>query len=224
MDPKRKAWNAQQQTLRRALLRPGSPAEAIGLFLAQHAMVHTARLTGGKFWSFADEAWQGLEAAALRRIPPGSPHSLAWLIWHIARIEDVTLNRLVAGRPEVLTAGEGWLARLKVTARDTGNGMRPADIARLSAGIDLQALWAYRLAVGRRTRQIVSRLTAEALRQRVDPARLQALLADGAVLEAGAGVLDYWGGLKISGVLLMPPTRHCFIHLNEALRLRPKRA
>jgi hypothetical protein len=33
--------------------------------------------------------------------------------------------------------------------------MEPQDVAELSAAIDLQALWAYRLAVGRRTREKV---------------------------------------------------------------------
>jgi len=36
-------------------------------------------------------------------------------------------------------------------------------------------------------------------------------------------VIDYWSGLTLAGLLLMPPTRHNFIHLNEALRLKQKR-
>jgi hypothetical protein len=35
-------------------------------------------------------------------------------------------------------------------------------------------------------------------------------------------VLEYWGGLTYAGLLLMPPTRHNFIHLNEALRVKKK--
>jgi hypothetical protein len=42
------------------------------------------------------------------------------------------------------------------------------------------------------------------------------------VLEAGKSVLDYWGGFTVAGLLLMPPTRHNFIHLNEILRIRQK--
>ena len=35
-------------------------------------------------------------------------------------------------------------------------------------------------------------------------------------------IVDYWGGLTIAGLVLMPPTRHNFVHLNEALRIRQK--
>jgi hypothetical protein len=44
-----------------------------------------------------------------------------------------------------------------------------------------------------------------------------------AVVEAARGVVDYWGRLNIAGLLLMPPTRHCFVHLNESLRLKQRR-
>ena len=44
-----------------------------------------------------------------------------------------------------------------------------------------------------------------------------------AVLPTGNAVIDYWSGLTLAGLLLMPPTRHNFIHLNEALRLKQKR-
>jgi hypothetical protein len=33
---------------------------------------------------------------------------------------------------------------------------------------------------------------------------------------------DYWSKKTIAGLLLMPPTRHNFVHLNEAARIRQK--
>ena len=45
---------------------------------------------------------------------------------------------------------------------------------------------------------------------------------EGAVVEGARGLLDYWGGLTIAGLLLMPPTRHNFVHLNEAWMLKGK--
>jgi len=46
---------------------------------------------------------------------------------------------------------------------------------------------------------------------------------EGAVVEAASAVLDYWSKRTIAGRLLMPPTRHCFLHLNEAQRLKHRR-
>jgi hypothetical protein len=51
---------------------------------------------------------------------------------------------------------------------------------------------------------------------------LEQVKAQGAVVPAAGWLLDYWAGLTLAGLLLMPPTRHNFVHLNEALRARQK--
>jgi hypothetical protein len=157
----------------------------------------------------------------MRTIPRNAEHTIAWMVWHMTRCEDVTMNLLAAGSPQVLLQ-EGWLDRLKVSAQDTGNAMDLAGMADFSAAIELAALRAYRLSVGRRTRAIVQQLPAGQLRRKVDPARLDRVRAEGAVLAAASWLLDYWGGLTIAGLLLMPPTRHNFVHWNEALRIKQK--
>ena len=184
-------------------------------------MVHAAAMSQTGLWSFQDEAWQGVSEAAARRIPPGGEHSLAWLTWHIARIEDVTMGILVAGGPQILESGR-WQAQLNTGCRHTGNLMSAEEIVQLSAAVDLDAMLAYRLAVGQRTREVIRQLAPADLRRRVDPARLQRLADEEAVAPAAGDLLAYWGGLTIAGLLLMPPTRHPFVHLNEALRIKSK--
>ena len=131
------------------------------------------------------------------------------------------MNLLVAGSPQVLFE-EGRLERLGISECDTANGMEPVGVAALSAAINLPALRGYRLSVGRRTRAIVMQLGAQQLKQKVDPARLEIMTAQGAVRADASGLLEYWGGLTITGLLLMPPTRHTFVHWNEALRIKQK--
>jgi hypothetical protein len=170
-------------------------------------------------WSFEDEVLDDMPEAHIRRVLPGSEHSVAWLIWHMARCEDITLNLLVAGTPQVLHAG-GWLKQLKITVCDTGNAMNRTSLAEFSAAIDLDALRSYRLAVGRRTRDIVKQLRPADLKRKVESARMQQVLREGAVVEAARGIADYWSKRTVAGLLLMPATRHSLIHLNEALRLK----
>jgi hypothetical protein len=221
MDPHRKFWNEQQQALRKSLAHLENHPEAIDLFLSQHAMVHAAEMSHASLWSFEDEILDGVTGQQMRLIPRACEHSIAWLIWHMTRIEDVTMNLLVAGSPQVLLR-EGWIEQMKISVRDTGNGMTADNVADLGKSISLEALRAYRLSVGRRTRDIVKLLQPEQLKQKVDPTRLQQITREGAVLAAGSGVLEYWGGLTLTGLLLMPPTRHNYIHWNEALRIKQK--
>lgn len=221
-DPNRSKWNEQQKALQQALARPADHARAMELFLTQHAMLHASNMAKTGVHSFDDELWQDLSDAAARRIPPGEEHSIAWMIWHIARIEDITMNMLVAGTPQLFDQA-GWFAKMRIPYRDTGNAMDAQTIADLSAAIDLAALRDYRTAAGLRTREIICHLTPADMKKQVDPARIQQVLAEGAVDPSSTWLTDYWGGKKIAGLLLMPPTRHLLVHLNEAMGIKKKR-
>jgi hypothetical protein len=221
VNPNHIKWNNQQQALRQALKHPEDHERTIQLFLDHHAMVHSAVMSGSGLWSFEDEIWKGLTEKHIRQIPSGGEHSIAWIFWHLTRIEDVTMNLLLAGRPQLFIQEE-WLDRLGIPFRDTGNAMSGADVVILSDKINIDALRSYRIAIGRRTRENVMRLPVSHLTQKVEPARLKRVIAEGAVVEEARGVLEYWGGLTYAGLLLMPPTRHNFIHLNEALLVKKK--
>lgn len=227
MESYRKSLNKRQTELRRMLLSFRRHDEAIQLFLHQHAMLHSAKAAqteqpASEFWSFEDNVLDDMTEEQMRRIPSNCEHSVAWCIWHIARIEDVTMNLLVAGSPQVLYRDD-WLERMKIAVRDTGNEMDRATVADLGVTIDTEALRAYRVAVGRRTREIVRQLHLEELKQKVDPCRLQQVMDEGAVVEAASGLLEYWGRRNIAGLLLMPATRHNIVHLNEALQIKHRR-
>jgi hypothetical protein len=222
LEANRKICLQQQTELRHKLLSAEKYQEACQLFFRQHAMLHSAGITQEDLFSLEDEVFDHLSEEKARRIPLNSEHSILWNIWHIVRIEDVTMNLLVAGSPQVLNQ-ENWLKKMNITVSDTGNAMDNDSIDGLSAQIDIEALRAYRLAVGRRTREIVHQIQPQELKNKVDPARLAQIRKEGAVVEAASGIIDYWSKRNIAGLLLMPATRHNLVHLNESLRLKEKR-
>ena len=141
------------------------------------------------------------------------------------------MNCLVAGTPQVADApfpvdpvtGTGlrkWLEKMTAPVRDTGNFMTREEVFQLSEYLNLEALRAYRAAVGRRTREIIGALTPEELRRRVTRPALEALLADRSVVYDALSLLAYWETLTVAGLLLMPATRHPFVHWNEALQVK----
>ena len=182
-------------------------------------MLHSAKMAQTAAWSFEDEVFGDISEEQIRRVPRNCDHSIAWLIWHMARCEDITMNLLVAGSPQILNR-DSWLEPMKITACDTGNTMDEEGVMRFSNAIDIEALRAYRVAVGRRTREIVKQLRPEELKQKVKPSRLQRVWDEGAVAEAASGIVDYWSKRTVAGLLLMPATRHNLVHLNEALQLK----
>ena len=221
MDPRRKFWNEQQQELRKALSDHKNHDRAIRLFLDQHAMVHSRDVSGFDSCTFEDEVWSKLDQAATRMIPKGFDHSIAWIFWHLTRIEDMTMNGLVAGKDQLFFS-EGWNERLGTLVKDTGNQMSDEQIQELSAQLDILVLKAYRTRVGLHTRELILQLTIENTKEKVNPIHIEHLRQTGSVAVEAEGLLEYWGGLTIAGLLLMPPTRHTFIHLNEALKIKQK--
>lgn len=217
----RKEWNAAQKQLRPLLSEPDRHKEAIQLFLGQHAVLHSARLSTGAAWSFEDLLLDDLPEEDFRRLLPKEEHTIAWHVWHIARIEDITMHILVAGEDQILNA-KGWQEKLKVRAKDTGNAMSLEEIQTLSNSIDFAALRDYRLAVGRETRRIVPQIPEGHLTDMVDPERLQKCLDVGAVVPEAIGLIDYWGKRTLGGLLGMPPSRHLMVHLNQASILKDK--
>ena len=85
----------QQTELDRALRAPAPSGEALALCSQQHAHLHPAEASGHTAWSFEDNLLSGLQERHLRMVPTGEEHSIAWLLWHMTRCEDITMNLLV---------------------------------------------------------------------------------------------------------------------------------
>ena len=219
MESYQKLLNKQQTELRHVMMSFNQHDKAIQLFLTQHAMLHSLNMAHSEHWSFEDEILNDMTKEQIRRTPQNCEHSVAWCIWHIARIEDVTMNLLVAGSSQILHRGN-WLERMKIPVRDTGNEMDEEDMATLGAAIEIGALRAYRMTVGRRTREIVQQLEPQELKQQVDSICVQQVMDEGVVVEEARAIANYWSRRNIAGLLLMPATRHNLVHLNEALRLK----
>jgi hypothetical protein len=202
---------------------------AMKLFFDQHASLHARQVnfripqgSSAEIWSFEDALLDNLREAQFRRIPNNREHSIAWCIWHLARIEDTAMNILVADSDQVFNQDD-WHDQLGVSFRDCGNEMSEEEIMKLSVEVNLKALRDYRLAVGCRTREIVSHLQPEDLKVKVDLMRIQRVLDEGAITEAARGITDYWSKRDIAGLLLMPATRHNLVHLGEVLALKTRK-
>ena len=126
--------------------------DARDLLIEEHSALHSAAVGGNKA-SMAERTFGGLTDDQMRVRPREDLNSLAWLMWHIARAEDIMTNIIVNGREQVYD--DGWMQRLKIARRDFGIGMTVPEVVELSAKIDIAALRDYRDAVGRRTQEIV---------------------------------------------------------------------
>jgi hypothetical protein len=190
-------------------------------FAAQHAACHASDVYEGRTPS-SDRVLGGLSEAQLRMRPGPGLNSLVWLLWHMARTEDVAVNLVVAARAQVLD--DTWMRRMNVGHRHMGTGMTADEVAELSAGADIAGVRAYRSAVGRRTREIVGALRPEAWDEILglaDTTRAAELGAFGPNDDWVEGVGHRpWQGLARGDQLGHSAIRHNMGHLGEAVTLR----
>lgn len=191
--------------------------DARDLFLQQHAAVHSAAVGGNKM-SMADRTFAGLSDAQMRVRPREDLNSLAWLMFHIARAEDVFVNTLLAGRPQVFD--DAWSKRLGVTRRDFGFGMTSAEVNELTQQVDIGALREYRDAVGHRTREIVGGFKPQDWQGTIEAPAVERAAADGSLGRAAEPFSKNMPGRPRAAVLSGIALMHAAGHMGEAVTVR----
>lgn len=179
--------------------------DAISFLLLRYGDLHHGLVPG---------LLSGLSEAQVRERPHPGVNTVAWLIWHSARIEDVGVNRFVVDRPQVLD--EGWLDRLAVPRRDVGTGMSDAEVNDLSARIDLRALREYWEAVTRETLAVVETLRGVDLETPVPAERVKRVaFSEGAVAAGAEWLAEFWAADRsrawsLAQVALLHPYGHYY--------------
>ena len=168
--------------------------DALEIFLRDHGQVHSRAVAVQPF-SRVDRILDSLSESELRRSHSGF-NPVAWIIWHMARVEDNGLSTIVFQTRPVLEAGD-WGRRLGVAGPADGFGMVKAEVAEVAAAVDIAALREYRDAVGRRTRALAAELWPERWTSVVtEEDRRAAGLAEGNGPEVGTPrdfMLGWWG-------------------------------
>lgn len=218
-----KEWNPKQALLKDIILKEDRFEQAVELCLEMHSLVHTSEMSGVDMETFEDQIWKGLGEEGFRAVLPGNQVSIAWNLWHLTRIEDITANILIADDIQVFNSGK-WKDKVKSIVEDTGNAMSDHEIIDFSSRICMQELRNYRIETGRKTRQVIKALTPGQMKNKVKPDRVRRVLDEGGVLEHEESIwlLDFWGRKTTAGILLMPITRHQIVHLNDSLSIKEK--
>jgi hypothetical protein len=162
----------------------------------------------------------GLDEAHLRRQPAAGQNSLAWLLWHAARWEDVMVNTWICGQPQVFDR-DHWHDKLAAGTRRVGTAMTSEQVGQLSEQIDLTALGEYRAAIAVATPDAVLALDDAALDQVIGDDRLAEGEPDGTFHNEDAAWMDsFWSGHTVSWFLSFLNLHAAEHLLGEALVVR----
>lgn len=147
--------------------------------------------------------------------------TIAYSIWHIFRIEDIVANTLIRQEHEVF-----WDFREKIGAPiiTTGNELVGRQIVDFSKSLDLDALYAYTLAVKDSTDALLRQLAYVDLKRTFndeDKERLRSLQVV-STDERACWLIDFWCGKNVRGLIQMPFSRHWIMHIEACNRIKNK--
>ena len=150
--------------------------------------------------------------------PGKATNSLSWVIWHLARFEDLMVNTFIQGKAQEMTSG-GWMAKLGLEEARIGNSMGDEEITEFGDKIDHQAMLDYWAAVVDNTQAWLKTLTPEMLEVVPDIEANVASAPDGA---PGAEPMYIKGhkGMDIGYLIKWPFNLHGYMHLGEMFTLK----
>lgn len=217
-----KDWNPKQTLLKDIIFKKDRFFDTKKLLQDMHSLVHASPVYGTQSVTYMDEIWDGLNDIAFRTMPTIKDVTVAWNIWHITRIEDLTVSILIQDANQVLD--NRWLSKLGTRVTDTANAMTDDEIIRFSSEINRNALYEYRYAVGMQTKTVIESLSFNDLKRKFSPNQLTRIYEEGGVIDHKDSIwlLDFWGRKNVAGIFQMPVTRHQIVHLNDCAKLKHK--
>lgn len=214
-------WNPKQSKLREIILKPEKIEQTRTLLFELHSALHSSNVYENSN-SYYSEIIGLINEKNFSLMPTVKDVTIAWNLWHITRIEDITTSILILDESQ--TFNSEWKKKLNTDFSDTGNAMTDNEIIKLSNSLDFKALLEYRNAVGKRTKELISKISASDMKRKFTSSQLDRIVSEGCVTEHPDSIWlkDFWGKKTVAGIFLMPVTRHQLVHLNDCKKLATK--
>ena len=157
-------WNIQQKALKELIGKKDTFDKAKDLYLSMHRYLHFSDNDN----TLMDQLWKMLDKKDFSIMPTTKDVTIAWNIWHITRIEDLTVNILLNCSEQIYN--KKWQKKMKVSVTDTGNAMTDDEIMELSRNMNIEVLKEYRKVVGDKIENLKDEL--ENLKLKLKPENL----------------------------------------------------
>jgi len=207
----------KHKELNSIIRKSGFLDQAKEILLDIHSYLHHSSISLSQRNEY-DKLLDGLKDNEYYIMPTSKDETIVWALWHIARIEDLTMNILVNQKDQVFN--RYWKEMMNSNITDTGNALSDEEIIDFSKKLNIPILLEYRDAVGQRTREIIKGLSDNDIKRKISQHSLDKILEEGGVTvqKDSIWLLDFWGKKDVAGILLMPPTRHVMLHLNDCCK------
>lgn len=149
-----------------------------------------------------------------RPIPVMAP--IVWLLWHMARVEDMGLSRFVWQKPQLFN--EDWQQRMNMDLSHYGTSMSEAEVDAFAAKANPLGVLDYMKAVGERTAEELLLLDLSSLDDVLDePTVLQIVRDEGMASADAQWVTPHYVGKTRGWTLCHFGLTHNFRHFGQIM-------
>ncbi len=167
---------------------------------AQSYMKQSLNFIHGAYRQAAD----GLSGEQIHMVPEGESHSIAWIMWHGARVEDLIVQQMIKGQPQEWVAG-GWADQLGLPAQSFGTG-HTTDEARAIHIKDAAAFQRYADAVAAHTHHLLDTASDEELEREISVGQRKETVGQAITLHLVTHLNGHRGEINLlRGMMGFPP-------------------
>ena len=111
-------WSGRHKKLNQIIRNAKYFTPALEMILNLHQDLHALCVSGMDGKNQIDALWNDMDQKEYAVMPTSKDETIAWAIWHIVRIEDLTMNILVNNGSQIFD--ESWKQRMNISVSDTG--------------------------------------------------------------------------------------------------------
>ena len=122
-----------------------------------------------QMWGTVDRGLDGLTQVELSLQPQAESNSIAWIAWHMARVEDWWVHSVLDDKPQVWQQGRAAKWGMSDETRYTGAGMTPEQLGEFKTP-SKEELLSYTEEVRKDTAALIDALTPERIDDEMETA------------------------------------------------------
>jgi hypothetical protein len=140
-------------------------------------------------------------------------NSIAWLIWHAARTEDLVVQTLIKGEPQLLLDGD-WSSRVGIDVSHIGTGLAEEEVGEFSKAINVQAADEYWKTVAKASFEWLKSISPEQLDEVIDVEKRLEDVPD-VVVGGNTALTQFWSNRTAAFLFQGPVISHGYIHIGQ---------
>lgn len=174
-------------------------------------------------WEIYEFIFKNLSPEEFSKMPLSGEKTIGYYLWHLNRIEDITSNTLILDKAQIFYEN-GFQTKINSPISTTGNELKREELVGFSQKLDTAQLEKYARAVFDNTDSLIRNITFDQSKIKIDAQKKQKLLELGCVSDDPDAfwLIDYWCGKDYAGLMLMPFSRHQFMHLGNCVKIMNK--